>query len=305
MREDYPKLGVRGLCRLFGKTRHAFYDRNWREEKQLIEQAIVLELVSEVRKDMPRLGTDKLYLLIKQPLENHDIKLGRDALHELLYQHGLTIRRKRRRAITTDSNHNYRKYPNLIRNILITAPEQLWVCDITYITIQTGFNYLSLITDGYSRKIIGYCLSQRLDNKGCIIALQMAIAGRRSNVIQLIHHSDRGIQYCSQQYIDILLQANILVSMTEKGDPYENAMAERVNGILKTEFGLGETFSNHELAKQAVERGVSIYNEKRPHASCDYLTPIKAHEQSGILHKRWKQKPVKSKEGGYEHINSH
>ena len=237
MRQDYPKTGVRVLCRLFGKTRHAFYDREWRDEKQFIEHAIVLKLVGEIRQDMPRLGTDKLYLLLKKPLEDHKIKLGRDGLHELLFQHGLTVRRKRRRAITTDSNHPFRKYPNLIRNLLITAPDQLWVCDITYITLQSGFSYLSLITDGYSRKIIGYCLSKSLSNEGCITALNMAIASRSSDIIQLIHHSDRGLQYCSQQYIELLIQSNILISMTEKGDPYENAVAERVNGILKPSWG--------------------------------------------------------------------
>lgn len=293
MREDYPILGIKTLCRLFGKTRHAFYDKSWREEKQGIEQAIVLQLVAEVRQDMPRLGTDKLYLLIKEPLERHEIKLGRDALHDLLYRHGLTIRKKRRRAVTTNSNHNFRKYPNLIKNLPLNAAEQLWVCDITYISLQEGFSYLSLVTDAYSRKIVGYCLSPRLDNKGCIAALRMAIESRASRGV-LVHHSDRGIQYCSQEYVDILIQANILISMTEKGDPYENPVAERINGILKTEFGLADTFFNYELAKQAVESGVRIYNEKRPHASCDYLTPEAAHKQTGELPKRWKNSRIQN-----------
>lgn len=302
MRVDYPKIGVRKLCRLFGKTRHAFYDRDWREEKQSIEQAIVLRLVNEIRKDMPRLGTDKLHLLIKPRLEEHSIKLGRDGLHELLHEHGLTIRRKRRRVITTDSNHPYRKYPNLIRNLIVNAPEQLWVCDITYITLRSGFSYLSLITDAYSHQIIGYCLSQRLDNAGCITALRMAIATRRYTRTQLIHHSDRGIQYCSQQYIEILTQAGILISMTEKGDPYENAVAERLNGILKTELRLSDTFKNHEQASQVVAKSISIYNEKRPHASCDNLTPLQAHDQTGILPKRWRQRS--STAVRYEQTNS-
>lgn len=290
MRQDYPNRGVRELCRLFGKTRHAFYDRDWREGKQNIEQAIVLRLVTEIRKEMPRLGTDKLHHLIKPRLQAHCIKLGRDGLHDLLHQHGLTIRRRRRRVITTDSNHPFRKYPNLIRNLTVNAPEQLWVCDITYIALRSGFSYLSLITDAYSHQIVGYCLSERLDNQGCISALKMAISKRTYMSDQLIHHSDRGIQYCSQQYIDILTQSGVLISMTEKGDPYENAVAERMNGILKTELGLGESFKDHQKASASVSRSIGIYNEKRPHASCDYLTPQIAHQRSGILPKRWKKK---------------
>jgi len=290
MRQDYPDCGVGQLCRLFGKTRHGFYDRNWREKKQSIEQAIVLGLVGEIRSEMPRLGTNKLYLLIKPRLAEHNIKLGRDGLHELLHLQGLTVRRRRRRVITTNSNHPFRKYPNLIRYLAINAPEQLWVCDITYIALRSGFSYLSLVTDAYSRQIIGYCLSQRLDNQGCITALRMAISKRRYSSVQLIHHSDRGIQYCSQQYVDMLVQAGILISMTQKGDPYENAIAERVNGILKTEFGLGSTFKDHHQANEAVEQSINIYNQKRPHASCDYLTPQQAHQHRGTLTKRWKQR---------------
>jgi putative transposase len=289
MRVDCPKSGIRVLCRLFGKTRHAFYDRDWREECDSINSAIVLELVREVRKDQSKLGTDKVYLLIKEKLSAHRIKLGRDGLHDLLYEHRLTIRRRRRRAITTDSKHNLRKYPNLIRILIVTVPEQLWVCDITYITLRAGFCYLSLITDGYSRKIVGFCLNARLDTQGCVNALQMAISGRVS-ITRLIHHSDRGLQYCSRQYVEILVRANILISMTEKSDPYENAIAERVNGILKTELGLGETFNSVEEARSAVEVSVRIYNEKRPHASCDYLTPSQAHLKTGVLPKRWKSR---------------
>ena len=304
MHLDYPSRGIRTLCRLFGKTRHAYYDKQWRQKKNGIEHAIVLELVSQIRQEQPRLGTDKLYLLIKNALKQHQIKLGRDNLHELLHRHGLTIRRRRRRVRTTDSDHPFRKYPNLIRNLVLTAPEQLWVCDITYISLKAGFSYLSLITDAYSRKITGYCLHEKLDNKGCIAALEKALKSRKLFDHPLIHHSDRGIQYCSQAYVDILGSQGLSISMTEKGDPYENAIAERVNGILKTELGLSKTFDDHPDATAAVERSILIYNEKRPHASCDFLTPSQAHQQKGILRKRWKHRPFRPKQG-YEQINTY
>jgi putative transposase len=288
MRKDCPKISLRKLCGLFGKTRHAYYDSNWRVEEQSIEDTIVLDLVTKMRKQMPKLGTPKLYYLLKEPLEKHGIKMGRDKLHELLSAFGMLVRRKRKYAYTTNSHHWLKKYSNLIRDLVVRHPEQLWVSDITYISLKDGFNYLSLITDAYSRKIIGYCLSQRLDHYGCLSALNMALAERENNCRRLIHHSDRGIQYCSKAYVDLLQSNEILISMTENGDPYENAIAERINGILKTEFDLDRTFGNSGEANKAVEEAIRTYNNQRPHASCDYLTPEEAHGKNGILRKRWK-----------------
>lgn len=288
MKRDYRGVGIKQLCGLFGKTRHAYYDKEWQTEENVLEDAIVLELVSEHRAIMPRIGTPKLYHLIKDPLIKHGIKLGRDKLHEILYSYGLTVKKKRRRTITTMSRHWMRKYPNLIKEIVVKAPEEIWVSDITYITLKDGFSYLSLITDAYSRKIMGYFLSRSLDHTGSLEALQNALKIRSFPKRKLIHHSDRGIQYCCKEYVQLLTINDIQISMTENGDPYENATAERVNGILKDEFSLDKTFKDHQEALQAVERSIIAYNVYRPHASCDFLTPDVAHQKAGELRKRWK-----------------
>lgn len=287
MRRDCH-VSLKRLCGLFGKTRHAYYDKEWQVEESVIEHAVIFKLVGEQRKFMPKIGTPKLYELIKRPLEAHGIKIGRDKLHELLYSYGLTIKKKRRHVKTTMSRHWLRKYPNLIRDIEIRSPEHVWVSDITYITLKHGFCYLSLITDAYSRKIMGYCLSNDLSHEGCLKALNQALGQRAYLHSKLFHHSDRGVQYCCSEYVSLLREKAIEISMTEQSDPYENAIAERLNGILKDEFFLDKEFTNYEDALKAVDDGVKIYNEHRPHASCDYLTPNKAHLHSGELKKRWK-----------------
>jgi len=287
MRRD-RHVGVKRLCGLFGKTRHAFYDKEWQVEEDIIGHAIIFKLIGEHRKRMPRIGTPKLYCLIKEPLKAHGIKIGRDKLHELLFSYGLTVKRKRRKTKTTMSRHWLKKYPNLIRAIEIKCPEHVWVSDITYIRIKDGFCYLSLITDAYSRKIMGYYLSTDLTHHGCLEALKTALNQRLNPYSKLIHHSDRGVQYCCTEYVGLLRENKIGISMTEESDPYENAIAERLNGILKDEFLLDSEFKNYEAASRAVNNAVKTYNEHRPHASCNYLTPIQAHTQIGELKRRWK-----------------
>jgi len=197
---------------------------------------------------------------------------------------------------TTDSHHWYRKYPNLIAELALTSAEQLWVSDITYIRTLEGFNYLSLITDGYSRKIVGYALHQTLEAVGCMAALNMAVLGRTyKSPFVLIHHSDRGIQYCSQNYTAILNKENIAISMTQSGSPYENALAERVNGIIKNEFFPKRVYRNHKEASLKLAEIVNTYNGIRPHASIDYLTPNQAHEMTGNINQRWKKYPRRKK----------
>ena len=287
----YGHYSVRYFCALFGKSRQGWYELTHRQSEQQLAETIVLKLVAELRSELPRVGTRKLYHLLHSKLEEHHIKIGRDKLYELLGHHGYLLRYRKRKAYTTNSNHPYRKYPNLIRELMLTKPNQLWVSDITYLRMNQGFSYLSIITDAYSRKIVGYCLHPSLSSEGVITSLRMALqqaTGRRS----LIHHSDRGIQYCCADYVQLLEHHHIQISMTEKGDPYENAIAERVNGILKTEFDLHKTFGSFTEAQQAVEFAISKYNHVRPHASCDYLTPVMAHEQSGWLRKRWRAAPV-------------
>lgn len=253
---------------------------------------LVIKMVREVRKNLPRCGVPKLLIILKDPFREHGIKMGRDRLYNLLGQHGYLIRYRRRRVYTTDSKHSYRKYPNLIRELdLLTCAGQLWVSDITYLYLKHGFAYLSIVTDAYSHKIIGYCLHPTLHSDGPINALLMA--GTSKKQVILIHHSDRGVQYCCQQYVQLLESSGIHISMTENGDPYENAIAERVNGILKEEFLLSQTFTSFGQARQAVDNAVDKYNRIRPHASCDNLTPVQAHDQNGILKKHWKSKSNK------------
>lgn len=287
MKQDFPKLGIAVLCRLFGKTRHAYYDSLWRKESSLVKEDIILQEVLNIRKDLPRLGTRKLHYLLQNKLVSHNIKMGRDYLFDLLSEHKLLIRQRKRKAITTDSRHWMRKYTNLIKNISISRPEQVWVSDITYVRLFNQWGYLSLITDAYSRKIVGYNFRQDLQAEGCINALKMALSNRIYDE-SIIHHSDRGSQYCSHNYVILLLKNNIAISMTENGDPYENALAERVNGIIKTEFNLYSSSLGFEQTSNQINKSIKIYNEVRPHSSCDYLTPNQAHLKSGHLKKRWK-----------------
>lgn len=276
-------------CSLFGHSRQGWYEQIKRDDDQDMASAIVLKLVREIREDLPRAGVPKLHFLLKEKLIQHGIKLGRDALYQLLGEHGYLIRYRRRKPYTTNSNHPYKKYPNLIWDIkYLTHPGQLWVSDITYIRLKEKFCYLSIVTDAYSHKIIGYDLHPTLHSSGPINALLMAAKSKRQTT--LIHHSDRGSQYCCAEYINMLEHYRIRISMTEKGDPYENAIAERINGILKGEFLLDKSFNSLQEAEQAVANAIEKYNQLRPHASCDNLTPVQAHDQNGILRKRWKTK---------------
>jgi len=245
---------------------------------------------------MPRIGTRKLHYMLQEKLLLHGITTGRDKLFDLLADYGMLVRcRKRKRIFTTNSNHPFKRYPNLIKELQVLRPNYLWVSDITYIALEDKFCYLSLVTDVYSRNITGYCLYPTLQQEGPLQALQHALDkldGKPGNT--LIHHSDRGLQYCSTKYITLLEGNSITISMTEKGDPYENAIAERVNGILKGEFGLDGEFKNFEQAQAAVDHAVQTYNNLRPHASCNYLTPQLAHQLTGTIPRRWK--PQKRKE---------
>jgi len=291
----YSQFSVGYYCKLFGKSRQAFYGQNSQQNDKGLQDALVLKLVAEIRQDLPRCGVDKLHYMLQQSFAQHAIKLGRDGLYRLLGSYGLLIRHRSRRPYTTNSNHHYKKYPNLIKDMKLSAAGELWVSDITYIRKTSGFSYLSIITDAYSHKIVGYKLHPTLHSEGAVDALIMAAADTRKTA-SLIHHSDRGIQYCCSEYVRMIEHFEIQLSMTEKGDPYENAIAERVNGILKHEHGLKETFSSETEAKLAVEDAVRKYNEKRIHDSTARLTPAMAHEQKGILKKYWKPKVYRQRE---------
>lgn len=292
-KKKIAKMSVGRLCKLFGKSRQAFYQRAQFFEEQCQVQQIVLELVAQVRRELPGLGTKKLHWCLREPFKTHAIRMGRDKLHELLTKHGMLIKRRRGAPKTTNSRHWMKKYPNLIRELVVDQSEQLWVADITYICVGYDFNYLSLITDAYSKKLVGWCLYPNLSAEGSLQALEMALKGRTKFLPELIHHSDRGTQYCSFEYVQELKESGIAISMTEDGEGYENQIAERVNGILKTEFNLNRIFKSHGEAKIAVARSIEAYNTKRPHLSCDYLTPAQAHEFEGLLNKRWKNYRVR------------
>lgn len=293
MKHAYPHLSWGYLCGLFGKTRHAHYDHLWRSRNDSLKEEIILQLVCEIRRSLPRLGTRKMLFLLAPQLASHDIEAGRDYLFGLFDAHKLLIRQRRRKAFTTDSRHWMHQYADLTKGMDITHAEQLWVSDITYIRVQNQWGYLSLITDAFSRKIMGYCFRADMLALGPIAALQMALDTRSYSGQALIHHSDRGSQYCSKDYVDLLTGKEISISMTQSGDPYENALAERMNGILKGEFNLYSSSSGFEQTYGKIHNSIKAYNEMRPHGSCDYLTPCQAHQQGNVLEKRWKQYPRK------------
>ena len=288
MKQDYPHVGREVLCRLFGKTRHAYYDHLWRWKAGSLKDDVILQEIYALRKELPRLGTRKLLGMLKPILARHSIRIGRDYLFDLLADHRLLIRKRKRKIFTTNSRHWLRKYSNLIRQMMITGPEQLWVSDITYIRVVNHWGYLSLITDTYSKKIMGYGFRQDLSTQGCVDALKMALNNRIYPDQRLVHHSDRGCQYCSKEYVDLLVSAQIDISMTESGNPYDNPLAERMNGLIKEEFNLYESQESFELTSRRVARTIEVYNSLRPHGSCDDLTPNQAHLKSGELKKRWK-----------------
>jgi len=292
---------ITALCSLLGYTRQAYYQHKKQLEKESLQYDLLIEQVLVIRKKQKRLGGRKLLFKLEPFMLEHHISMGRDAFFDLLSERGLLVRkRKRRKPITTFSDHWIRKHPNLIEGFYPTAPNQLWVSDITYIVVGDGFAYLSLITDAYSRKIVGFYLSPDLSAEGCIKALYMALSNN-PDLGKLIHHSDRGSQYCCSDYVGILNDNFIRISMTQNGDPRENAIAERVNGILKDEL-LEKSYINYGQAVKEISIAISIYNHQRPHGSIDYLAPIEAHFRSGELKRRWKNYYSKKAEKALEEV---
>tara|TARA_R110002051_G_scaffold314290_1_gene391201 strand:+ start:12218 stop:12871 length:654 start_codon:yes stop_codon:yes gene_type:complete len=216
---------------------------------------------------------------LKKEFGNANLKIGRDTLFNILRKHNMLTLRKKYSSRTTNSLHRFRKYKNIIKDLKVNRPNQVWVSDINYIRTIKGFCYLALITDMYSRKIVGYDISNSLELKGCVRALNKALY-QAKDIHGLIHHSDRGIQYCSNQYTQILKRNKIDISMTEENHCYENAMAERVNGILKDEFYLDQTFDSMQHAKRATKNAINLYNEIRLHLSLEYKTPNYVHQNA-------------------------
>jgi len=237
------------------------------------------------------MGTRKLYELLEPFMLEHSIKMGRDGLFDLLADNQMLVKKRKRRIQTTYSSHWLRKYPNLIKDFIPKGIEQLWVSDITYWKINTGEHlYISLITDAYSHKIVGHNVASTMEAVESINALQMALSSLGdARPLQLTHHSDRGIQYCSGKYVKLLQDYGIQISMTENGDPLENAIAERVNGILKEEYLDHYEINNLNDAKKQLQKTIHLYNSERPHLSISNITPNKVHNQKSLEHRRlWK-----------------
>jgi transposase InsO family protein len=232
-----------------------------------------------VRARQPRIGVRKLYHLLKAEFEKLDCNLGRDALFGLLRDHGLLIKSPKRGRRTTFANHRFHRYPNRIANLTVHRVHQVFVADITYLDTLEGFVYLALITDLFSRKIVGFDVSDSLSVEGALRALKIALKPV-TRADALIHHSDRGIQYCCHAYTDLLGSGDVKISMTENGDVYQNAVAERVNGILKIDFLLNQTFVSMQHAKASVKQSICIYNNERPHLSLAKQTPQTVYQKS-------------------------
>lgn len=264
------------LCRRAGMSRQNYYKQRKVRNKQAFEEQTVLALVCRERCIQPQLGTRKLHRLLSGQWASAGISIGRDRLFALLRRHHLLIRRRRRYARTTYSRHGLPVYPNRLKEAVLSGPNQAWVSDITYLRTRQGFMYLSLVMDAFSRKIVGYNCSDRLESEGALRALSMALAQLPSGA-DMIHHSDQGCQYCSRRYIERLLGRKITISMTEENHCYENGRAERLNGILKQEYGLGRVFLQKADVGTAVRQAVQLYNDRRPHVALGYRCPGEVH----------------------------
>jgi transposase InsO family protein len=275
-------------CNLFGVDRQVYYRRIKRKISKESKAIKVVSLVMDIRKSMPRLGTKKSYHLLLDELK--PMKIGRDKLFDILRANHLLIQPKRSYHITTNSHHRFRKHQNKILDLEINRPDQVWVSDITYIGKREKPCYLSIITDAYSKKIVGYYVANNMNTESSVIALNMAIQQRKNKEIPLIHHSDRGLQYCANDYQNILSKNGILPSMTQNSDPYENAVAERINGILKQEFMIDKYNLDLKIMKKIVKESIDIYNELRPHYSNYMLTPNQMHLQNQIKMRTYKTK---------------
>ena len=237
---------------------------------------------------MPKIGGRKLYFMLNEPLKT--LKIGRDKFFNILKANHLLITPKRSYHITTNSHHRFRKHKNLVLDYQITKPNQVWVADITYIGNRKNPSYLSLITDAYSKKIVGHHVAENLTTEGSLLALKKAVNHTNLKEKSIIHHSDRGLQYCSDEYQKILEKNNISCSMTQNSDPYENAVAERINGILKQEFDIDKFDVETKIKRKIVDESIKIYNELRPHFSNHYLTPNQMHKQEKLKIKTYKNK---------------
>jgi len=291
------------LCRLLGYSKQAYYKQLQHQQRQELDEHLIVGLI-EKKREIWKAGSGRnLFMSLQKDFKHHRIKIGRDKFFDLLRRRGLLRKLRRRKVKTTDSYHRYHKYPNLIKGKVPQKANEIWVSDITYLWLRdnTSFCYLFLITDLYSRKIIGYCVSKTLQAEGAIISLKMAMKKIKNSTLEnCIHHSDRGMQYCCDQYIATLKNKRLQVSMTENRDPLENAVAERVNKTIKEEFTDEKelSFGDFDIATREIKRFIDFYNTQRPHRSINWLTPDQAHMLKGELKRRWRAY-YKSKKGSF------
>jgi transposase InsO family protein len=291
------------MCKVFGYSKQAYYKQLHTAENTMAMEDTVVGLIHQKRTVWKRGSGRNLHKSLEADMASLHIKMGRDKFFELLRKKHLLIRPKRHSAKTTCSYHHFHKYPNLIQNVVPTRADEVWVSDITYLWLkqQDKFCYLSIITDLYSRKIVGHCVHDDLSVKGCMDALQQAIKNRQNNQpFTLTHHSDRGVQYCCHAYVRTLRKNKVNISMTQSGDPLENPVAERINKTIKEEFTLDKqiSFCNVARAKTEIKKFIEFYNRQRPHRSVEWLTPNQAHLRTGELKRVWKTYYRKTLQGG-------
>jgi putative transposase len=277
---------VKSICRLLGYTPQAYHKKTKHHLRKQVNEDLIIQQVHLIREDQPRCGARKLLLMLQPFLDKYQLAIGRDTFFELLASHKLLVRKTKRSTHTTNSKHHFRRWPNLAKDFKPLKAHELWVSDITYIPLKDRFAYLFLITDAYSRKIVGFHVSDDMKVSSAVVALKKALDQKPAETI-VIHHSDRGIQYCSHEYVALLQKNNAMISMTQSGDPLENAIAERVNGILKTEL-ISSSYEDIDKASLSIARAITIYNYKRRHSSLNYQTPDEAHQQKGPQIRRWK-----------------
>ena len=279
-----------------GHSSQAYHKHNKKALINQVNEKFILEQIDAIRKHQPRCGGRKLFIMLQPFFKEHNISMGRDKFFDVLKRNKLLVRRTKRSVHTTDSKHHFYRYPNLVKGFTPLKAHELWVADITYIPLKERFAYLFLITDAYSRKIVGFYVSDDMKVNSAVVALKKALAQKPPETI-VIHHSDRGIQYCSTAYVNLLQQQHAMISMTNNGDPLENAIAERINGILKTEL-ISSYYNDIDAASVHISRCITIYNYRRRHSSLNWQIPADVHMQKGPQIRRWKNyyQPPKNKE---------
>lgn len=271
-----PRWSIKALCGKLGMSRQNYYAARQRRQREEVDAMFVAELVKAERRVQPRLGARKLRVVLRERMAEAGVELGRDRFFEVLRKEDLLLDPLPRSPRTTNSLHSLPVFRNLLKDMALTGPDQAWVADLTYIRTDEGFLYAAILTDAWSRKIVGFHIGESLEAEGCLEALRVALR-ELSDGRHPLHHSDRGCQYCCHLYVGLCREAGMAVSMTEELHCYENAKAERVNGILKQEYGMGGTFRTKALAKEAFEQAVHLYNHRRPHQALGYRIPAQVH----------------------------